>query len=86
MGICTRKAVECCTQALLGYLSRKQKTAWSVEAPLKRLQNNINSWSRDRSWGILVKNVAAFCPRPKNLPEAKLKGTDFPDRGDFSTA
>lgn len=27
----------------------------------------------DCSCDILVKNVAAFCPCPKNLPEAKLK-------------
>ena len=28
---------------------------------------------RDRSCDILVKNVAAFCPCPKSLPEANVK-------------
>jgi hypothetical protein len=34
---------------------------------------NISNWPRDNFYDILVKNVAAFCPCPKNLPEAKLK-------------
>ena len=30
-------------------------------------------WHKDRFCGILVKNVAAFCPHLKSLPEAKVK-------------
>lgn len=33
--------------------------------------NNISSWDIDHSH-ILTKEVTAFCPFPKNLPEAKL--------------
>ena len=29
--------------------------------------------SGDLSYDVLVKNVAAFCPCPKSLPEAKVK-------------
>jgi hypothetical protein len=29
-------------------------------------------WHRDYSYNIFVKNVAAFCHYPENLPEAKL--------------
>ena len=35
------------------------------------VEKNFSMWSRD--CGILVKNVAAFCPRLKSLPEAKVK-------------
>ena len=33
----------------------------------------FNMWPRDCSCDILVKNVAAFCPCLKSLPEAKVK-------------
>ena len=36
-------------------------------------EKNFIMWPRDCSCGSLVKNVAAFCPCPKNLPEAKVK-------------
>ena len=32
----------------------------------------ISKWPRDHSRNILAKNVVAFCPCPKNLPEAKF--------------
>ena len=32
---------------------------------------------RDCSCDILVKKVAAFCPCPKNLPEAKVKSFEL---------
>ena len=34
---------------------------------------NFNMWPRDYFCGILVKNVATFCPCLKSLPEAKVK-------------
>jgi hypothetical protein len=35
--------------------------------------NAFNMWSRDCFCGILVKNVATFCPYLKSLPEVKVK-------------
>ena len=36
-------------------------------------EKNLNMLPRDHSCDILVKKVAAFCPCPKSLPEAKVK-------------
>ena len=36
-------------------------------------EKNFSMWPRDCSCDILVKNVAAFCPCLKSLPEAKVK-------------
>lgn len=36
-------------------------------------EKNVNMWPRDCFCDVLVKNMAAFCPCPKNLPEAKVK-------------
>ena len=36
-------------------------------------EENFSMLPRDSSSDILVKNVAAFCPCPKSLPEAKVK-------------
>jgi hypothetical protein len=49
---------------------------------------NISKWPLDHSCDILSKNMAAFCPCPKNLPEAKLKsfGLTAFNKGDFKTA
>lgn len=37
---------------------------WTTEAPLRELSlgNDIKTWSRIHSCGILSKNVAAVCP------------------------
>lgn len=34
---------------------------------------NISNWTTDHFCDILAKNIAAFYPCPKTLPEAKLK-------------
>lgn len=34
-------------------------------------EKNINTWPRDHSCDIEVKNVTAFCPFPKNPPRLK---------------
>jgi hypothetical protein len=34
---------------------------------------NFNMWPRDCFYGILMKNMAGFCPCLKSLPEAKVK-------------
>ena len=36
-------------------------------------EKNFRMWHKDCFCGILVKNVAAFCPCLKSLPEAKVK-------------
>jgi len=36
-------------------------------------EKNINKWPRDHSHDNLAKNVTAFCPSSRNLPETKLK-------------
>ena len=36
-------------------------------------EKNVSMLPRNHSWDVLVKNVAAFCPCPKSLPEAKVK-------------
>ena len=36
-------------------------------------EKNFSMWPRDCSCDILVKNVTAFCPCLKSLPEAKVK-------------
>jgi hypothetical protein len=37
------------------------------------LVENFNMWPRDCFCGILVKNMANFCPCLRSLPEAKVK-------------
>ena len=36
-------------------------------------EKNFRMWHKDWFCGILVKNVATFCPCLSNLPEAKVK-------------
>jgi hypothetical protein len=36
-------------------------------------EKNFRMWHKDWFCGILVKNVATFCPCLKSLPEAKVK-------------
>ena len=45
----------------LDYVGQAQKVS----------EKNFSMLSRDHSYDILVKNVAAFCSCPKCLPEAK---------------
>ena len=37
------------------------------------MEKNFSMWPRDCFCGILMKNVAAFCPCSKSVPEAKVK-------------
>lgn len=51
--------------------------------------NNISKWSSSHSCDSPAKNLAAFCPCPKNLPDTKLKSNRllfFLSRGYFKTA
>lgn len=38
--------------------------------------SNINNWGRSHLYGMLAKNLAAFCPCPKNL-SGQIKGIFF---------
>jgi hypothetical protein len=37
------------------------------------VEKNFSIWHRDAFCGILLKNMAAFCPCLKILPEVKVK-------------
>jgi hypothetical protein len=39
----------------------------------QKISKNFRMWHKDWFCGILVKNVATFCPCLKSLPEAKVK-------------
>jgi hypothetical protein len=42
-------------------------------AQVGSMEKNFSMWPRDCFCGILMKNVAAFCPCSKSVPEAKVK-------------
>ena len=79
LGLWIWKAVECFKWGLMGYPSRNMED-FVTESDLNCADlaqevsvENFNMWPRDCFCGILVKNVAAFCPCLKSLPEAKVK-------------
>ena len=69
--------MECFKWGLMSYPSRNLKDFVVDLNPtwpqLGSVEKNISMWHRDCFCGILVKNVAAFCPCLKSLPEAKIK-------------
>lgn len=51
-------------------------TLWTMEGQLKSSEGtSVRNWAADCSCDVFAKDVAAFCPYPKNVPEAKLKST-----------
>lgn len=62
---------------LVGTWTVVLREMWTVGAQHKKVSEgkNISNCPRDHSCAILAKNMAAFCPYPKNLPEAKLKSS-----------
>ena len=51
------------------------------------MKKNFSMWSRDCFCGILVKNVAVFCPDLKSLPGAKVEiYINCIDKGNFRKA
>ena len=71
--------MECFKWGLMGYPSRNMED-FVTESDLNCADlaqevsvENFNMWPRDCFCGILVKNVATFCPCLKSLPEAKVK-------------
>ena len=74
-----KKAGECFKHYVMGHTSRSIENN-TAECDLMNCgdqeiseEKHINTWPRDWSCDILVKNVAAFDPCPKILPKAKLK-------------
>ena len=72
--------MECYKCGLVGPLSRNMEDN-STEGYLNcsslalevSMEKNFTMLCRDHSCDIFMKNMAAFCPCPKNLPEAKVK-------------
>jgi hypothetical protein len=80
LGLWIWKAVECFKWGLIGYPSRNMEyfVAGSNLVCVDLAQEiskekNFRLWHKDCFCGILVKNMATFCPCPKCLPEAKVK-------------
>ena len=71
--------MECFKWGLMGHPSRNMEdfVAGSnlncVDLAQEISKENFRMWQRDWFCGILVKNVATFCPCLSNLPEAKVK-------------
>lgn len=76
----SRTIVELRKQSLTGHSSmnldcRTPENTGDNGDPVQEVseENNNSNWVGAHSCAILAKNVAAFCPCPKNLPKAKLK-------------
>ena len=73
------KAVECFKLGLMGYPSRNMEDLVAeydlscADLAQEVSVENFRMWPRDCFCGILVKNVAAFGPCLKSLPESKVK-------------
>lgn len=54
------------------------RVMWTVETQLSWFERGLLlSLARDLSCDILSKSVAAFCPCPKSLPQAKLESFEL---------
>ena len=80
LGLWIWKAAECFKWGLMGHPSRNMEdfVAGSnlncVDLAQEISKEKIFSmWHKDCFCGILVMNVATFCPCPKSLPEFKVK-------------
>jgi hypothetical protein len=73
------KAIECLKWGLMGYSSRNMEDFVTksdlncVDLAQEVSVENFKMWPRDCFCGILVKNVATFCPFLKSLPDTKVK-------------
>ena len=63
MGYPTRNMEDFITESDLNCVDLAQRVS----------MKNFNMWPRDCFCGILVKNVATFCPFLKSLPDTKVK-------------
>ena len=79
LGLWIWKAVECFKRGLMGHPSRNMEdfVAGSnlncVDLAQEISKENFRMWHKDCFCGILVKNVATFCPCLESLPEDKVK-------------
>ena len=80
LGLCIWKAVECFKWGLMGHPSRNMEDFVAGSnlncvdlAQEVSKEKNFRMWHKDCFCGILVKNVATFCPCLKSLPEARVK-------------
>lgn len=71
---------ECCKQSFKGSPSRRledisAETNVTIEAQIKRIQGGtiLTIWLETGLVIFWQKNMSAFWPCPKNLPEAELK-------------
>jgi hypothetical protein len=78
-GLWVWKAVECFKWGLMSHPSRNMEN-FVAESNLNCAdqaqevsEKNFSTWPKACFCGILAKNVAAFCPCLKSLPEAKMK-------------
>ena len=79
-GLWIWKAVECFKWGLMGHPSRNMEdfvagsnlNCVDLAQEISK-EKNFRMWHKDCFCGILVKNVATFCPCLKSLPEAKVK-------------
>ena len=80
LGLWIWKAVECFKWGLMGHPSRNMEdfvagsnlNCVDLAQEISK-EKNFSMWHKDCFCGILVKNVATFCPCLKSLPEAKVK-------------
>jgi hypothetical protein len=73
-----RKAMGCFNQGLMDHNSRNMEDS-GAEGDLncgglaqEDSEKNFSMWPRDCSCEILTKNMAAFCPFQKSLPESNV--------------
>jgi hypothetical protein len=76
-GLWIWKAVECFKWCVVGHPSRNMEdfvagSNMNLAQEISK-EKNFRMWHKDYFCGILVKNVATFCPCLKSLSEAKVK-------------
>jgi hypothetical protein len=80
LGLWIWKAVECFKWGLLGhpgrnmedFVARSNLNCVDLAQEISK-EKNFRMWHKDWFCGILLKNVATFCPCLKSLSEAKVK-------------
>ena len=80
LGLWIWKAVECFKWGLMGHPSRNMEdfvagsnlNCVDLAQEISK-EKNFRMWHKDCFCGILVKNVATFCPYQKCMPEANVK-------------
>ena len=89
-GLWIWNSVECFKWGLMGHPSRNMEdfvagsnlNCVDLAQEISK-EKNFSMWHKDCFCGILVKNVATFCPCLKSLPEAKVKRLILIVKGSF---